>query len=84
VFWLFMLLTVLSLMRLRHRDPSRPRPFRVPFYPLVPLLFAAACLGLLWSSTLYAGPGAIVGLLVLAAGLPLLWLRGKPAEMERQ
>ena len=81
VFWLFMLLTALALIRLRRRDASRQRPFRVPFYPLIPLLFAATCAGLLWSSILYAGPGAIVGLLVLAAGLPLLWLRSKPVAV---
>jgi amino acid transporter len=75
---LFMLLAALSLLMLRHTDSQRARPFRVPLYPLNPLLFAATCLGLLWSSTLYAGPGAIVGLVVLVAGAPLLLLRKKP------
>ncbi|WP_150305901.1 APC family permease [Pseudomonas saliphila] len=75
VFWLFMLMTALSVIVLRRRDLDRARPFKVPLYPLLPLLFAATCLGLLWSSTLYAGPGALVGLLVLLAGLPLLMLR---------
>jgi basic amino acid/polyamine antiporter, APA family len=75
VFWLFMLLTALAVIRLRTSDSQRPRPFKVPLYPLLPLLLAATCAGLLWSSTLYAGPGALVGLLVLVAGLPLLWMR---------
>ncbi|QIB52692.1 APC family permease [Pseudomonas sp. OIL-1] len=75
VFWLFMLMTALSVISLRRRDPDRVRPFKVPLYPVLPLLFAATCLGLLWSSTLYAGPGALVGLLVLLVGLPLLMLR---------
>ena len=79
VFWLFMMLSVTGLIVLRQRDPERVRPFRVPMYSLTPLLFAAACLGLLWSSTTYAGPGAIVGLIVLAAGLPLLLLHSKDA-----
>jgi APA family basic amino acid/polyamine antiporter len=34
-------LVVLGLMVLRHREPSLPRPFRVPLYPLTPLLFLA-------------------------------------------
>jgi len=80
VFWLFMLLSVSGLIMLRVRDPERLRPFRVPLYPLTPVLFAATCLGLLWSSTAYAGPGAIVGLIVLAAGLPLLLLRKKRVD----
>lgn len=82
VFWLFMLLTAASVLVLRYREPLRPRPFRVPLYPFTPLLFVATCLGLLWSSTLYAGPGAFVGLIVLATGLPLLLLRRTEAGKE--
>lgn len=75
VFWLFMLLTALSVIALRRRDPQRSRPFKVPLYPLLPIVFATTCLGLLWSSAVYAGPGAIAGLVVLVAGVPLLMLR---------
>ena len=79
VFWLFMFLTALSLLRLRRLHPDRTRPFKVPLYPLLPLMFAASCLGLFWSSALYAGVGALLGLAILAAGLPLLLLQ-RPAE----
>lgn len=79
VFWLFMFLTALSVIVLRQRDPGRARPFRTPLYPLPPLLFAAVCLGLLWSSAQYAGAGAWLGLLVLAAGVPLLLLQKRSA-----
>jgi APA family basic amino acid/polyamine antiporter len=34
-------LVVLGLMILRWREPSLPRPFRVPLYPLPPVLFLA-------------------------------------------
>lgn len=72
VFWFFMTMTALSLLRLRKLQPHTPRPFHVPLYPLLPLVFACSCLGLFVSSTLYAGLGALLGLLVLALGLPLL------------
>lgn len=75
VFWLFMLLTALAVIVLRRRDGAHTRSFRVPLYPLTPLLFAATCLALFLASARYAGAGAWLGLLVLAAGLPLLWLR---------
>lgn len=74
VFWLFMFLTAMAVIMLRLRDPERPRPFRVPLYPLPPVVFGAVCLGLLWSGAQYAGTGAWLGLLVLAAGVPLLAL----------
>lgn len=80
VFWLFMLLVAASVWRLRQRDPDRPRPFRVPLYPLPPLLLGLTCAGLVYSSAVYAGAGALIGLAVLAAGIPMLrWL--KPARM---
>lgn len=73
-FWFFFLLSGISLMVLRRREPQIPRPFRVPFYPLIPLLFCAVCGYLLYSSIAYAGEGALVGVWVVAAGVPVLLL----------
>lgn len=72
VFWLFFLLAGISLFILRRKDPGRHRPFRVPAYPLTPLFFCAVSFYMLIASILYTGTGALVGLAVLAAGLPLL------------
>jgi len=81
VFWFFMLLVAAAVWRLRRLDPHRARPFSVPLYPLTPLLFALSCAGLVWSSARYAGLGALLGIAVLAAGLPLLRMarRKEPA-----
>jgi basic amino acid/polyamine antiporter, APA family len=57
---------------LRRREPDRERPFRVPFYPLTPVLFCGASAGMLYSSVAYAGRGALLGVAVMLAGLPLL------------
>lgn len=69
VFWTFFLLSTLALIVLRRRDPHAVRPFRVPLYPLLPLVFAAVCAYMLWSSLVYVRLGAIVGVAVLAAGV---------------
>lgn len=74
VFWFFFLLTGISLLVLRVREPEVPRPFRVPFYPLTPILFCIICGYLLYSSLAYTGVGALVGLAVVVAGIPLLLL----------
>ncbi|HEY4548035.1 MAG TPA: amino acid permease [Pedomonas sp.] len=73
VFWFFFLLVGISLFVLRHRAPDTPRPFRVPLYPLTPILFCAANIYLLWSSLAYTGWGALVGAGVLATGALLLF-----------
>ena len=78
VFWFFMCMTALSLLRLRRLEASAPRPFRVPWYPWLPLLFASSCLGLFVSSTLYAGPARCWGCWS-AFGLPLLLVRSPAA-----
>ena len=74
VFWFFFLLTGVALFVLRWREPALPRPFRVPLYPLLPLAFCASSAWLLYSSLAYTRLGALVGVGVLAAGLPLLLL----------
>jgi APA family basic amino acid/polyamine antiporter len=43
----FFLVSV-GVIVLRARDPDRPRPFRVPGYPVTPLISAVACLGLIY------------------------------------
>lgn len=74
VFWFFFLLSGVALLVLRYREPNVPRPFRVPIYPLIPILFCAICAYLLYSSLTYAGTGARLGVIVLLTGIPLLLL----------
>jgi amino acid transporter len=82
VFWTFFLLCAAALIVLRAREPHTPRPFKVPLYPALPLLFAAVCLYMLWSSLAYVKAGALAGVGVLAAGALLLWGLGRgPASV---
>ena len=68
---------------LRRREPDVARPFRVPLYPLTPLLFCAVNAYLLWSSLAYTGWGALVGVLVVAVGgVLLLYLRTRSPAPE--
>lgn len=69
-------LTGVSLLVLRRKEPAIKRPFQVPLYPLIPSLFIAVCLYMLYSSLMVAGKGALVGVGVLSAGLPLLFFPG--------
>jgi amino acid transporter len=74
VFWIFFFLTGASLVVLRLRDPATERPFRVPLYPLVPIIFAGMCLYMLYASVTYrAWFTAPAGVLVLL-GVPLFFL----------
>jgi amino acid transporter len=83
VFWFFFFLTGLSLIVLRIKEPEVSRPFRVPLYPVTPILFCATCLYMLQSSLAYTGVGALAGATVLLAGVPvLLWARFHQSRKE--
>jgi basic amino acid/polyamine antiporter, APA family len=82
-FWLFFMLTGVSLFILRRQEPAQPNPFRVPLYPITPILFILMCAFMLWSSTSYAlskNPGSIgaqLGIGVLLLGIPLMLMARK-------
>ena len=83
VFWLFFLLSGLALFVLRVREPQVERPFKVPLYPLLPLVFCATCAYMLWSSLSYVHSQSLgglnaawIGVAVLSVGVVLLLLLG--------
>jgi len=83
-FWAFLLLTAVSVVVLRLRDPDTPRPFRVPLFPVTVGVFILMSGWMLYRSLDYRLGGAVVGVAVLLAGVPvyllcLLWGRGKQA-----
>jgi amino acid transporter len=84
VFWFFFLLTGISLFVLRRKDANVSRPFRVPFYPVPPLLFCMMCAYLLYSSLAFTGSGAMVGVAVLAVGgLLLLFVHPRMSDTKQ-
>jgi len=76
VFWSFLFLVSVAVVRLRLNDDQAQRPFRVPLYPLLPVVFGAACAWLAYSSITYAiSRQAIdVSLWLMASGLLALLL----------
>ena len=77
VFWLFFLLTGLSLFKLRDKDREIDRPFSAPLYPFVPYAFCTMCTYMLYASVTYAKALSLVGIVPLLFGLPLYWLSRK-------
>ncbi len=78
LFWSFFLLTGLSLFVLRQRDSDIHRPFTVPLYPELPLIFCAICAYMIYAGLSYAqqrfdllGGLFAVSSLVAVAGLVL-------------
>ena len=71
VIWIFNTLTFVAVIKLRKTAPSIERPYKVPFYPVVPLI---AILGGFYIilNTLYVQPAnALLGLGLTLLGLPV-------------
>ena len=80
VFWGFLLMVAIALFVLRWRHPERVLPYKVPFYPWTPLIFCCTCLYMLYASIAYTGVAGLIGLAVLASGIPILFFKKKLEE----
>ena len=78
VFWMFMVLIGASIFIFRWRNPGGCSSYRVPLYPVTPFVFCGMALYLVHASIAYAGIGALFGLAILAAGIPV-YLLGRQA-----
>ena len=67
-YWAFSALTAAAVFVMRKRDPQRERPFRVWGYPVVPILFIAASVGMAVSVIVKYTPNALITLAIMAVG----------------
>lgn len=80
--WLFYALTASTLFIFRHREPNAVRPYSVPGYPVVPVLFILSAAVLLVFSFHDQPLNSLLGTGVILLGVPLHYLlqnRRKPS-----
>jgi APA family basic amino acid/polyamine antiporter len=86
--WIFYALAATAIFVFRRREsgdgPERSRHFRVPGYPVTPLLFVVAALAIVLN-TIVTQPGqAAAGIAVVVAGAPAyLWWRWKGQKKQK-
>jgi basic amino acid/polyamine antiporter, APA family len=73
--WIFYALAAASIFVYRRRMPEAVRPYRVPGYPVTPLLFIAAAAALVLNTiaTQPARAGIGLGIVLLGAPAYLVW-----------
>lgn len=70
--------TTLGVFILRRRMPDANRPYKVWGYPVVPALFILFCIGLVLNTFITRPREAILGMVLLLAGIPVfLWFQRK-------
>jgi APA family basic amino acid/polyamine antiporter len=75
--WILYAMATASVIVLRRRRPSLARPYRTLGYPVVPILFVGVALVLLGSTLITSPRESLVGLAIIAVGIPfyLRWSR---------
>ena len=68
--WIFYGLGALSIFVYRRKFPDEPRPFRVPGYPVTPLLFVVSAAALVLNTIVSQPSRAAIGIIVVLSGVP--------------
>jgi basic amino acid/polyamine antiporter, APA family len=72
---LFSAFTVGSVIVLRYKRPELTRPYKLWGYPIVPILFIAAHIWIVWGSVTEKPYETLIGLFIVGLGIPayLIW-----------
>jgi APA family basic amino acid/polyamine antiporter len=72
--WIFYGLGALSVFVYRRREPNAVRPFRVPGYPLTPILFVASAAALVVNTLVTQPMRAAAGVVAVLLGTPAFYM----------
>lgn len=78
--WVFYSLAGLAVIVLRHKQPDTPRPYRVPGYPLTPVLFVLSGLAIVINTVVQDPRKGVIGLGATLLALPIyaIWQKLSP------
>jgi basic amino acid/polyamine antiporter, APA family len=68
--WIFYALAAASIFVYRKREPNAERPYKVPLYPLTPIVFIAAATALVLNTVATQPTRAAIGLAIVFLGAP--------------
>ena len=80
---IFYVLTIAGVIRLRFTKPDMPRPYRAFGYPVVPLIYIAGGISILFGLFAYRPATTWPGLLIVLCGVPVYFLMKKSAPASR-
>ena len=69
--WSFYVLTFIGVMKLRKTKPQMERPYKVPLYPIIPIIAIVGGVFVVVSTLITQPKNSIVGLIITLIGLPV-------------
>lgn len=80
--WIFYGLGGAALMVFRKTLPDAPRPFRVPWYPIAPLLFIVSALFIVLNTVITDPRKGVIGIGGALLSIPVFFLWRRPAGLK--
>lgn len=77
VIWLFYCMSFVAVIILRKREPNMERPYKVPLYPIIPLIAILAGSFVLINTLFTQFILAIIGILITTLGIPVYYYKKK-------
>lgn len=77
VIWIFYTLVFIAVIRLRKKEPNLHRPYKVPFYPIIPSIAIIGGIFILLLTLKSQFILALVGILLTALGIPVYLYKQK-------
>ncbi|WP_159723719.1 APC family permease [Enterococcus sp. CSURQ0835] len=70
VIWIFYTLVFIAVIKLRKTEPDMPRPYKVPLYPIIPIIAIIGGLFILVMTLINQFSLAMVGIVLTLIGIP--------------
>lgn len=84
VIWGFYIMVFIAVFILRKREPELERPYRVPLYPVIPIIAIVGGIYIVLN-TLFTQPmNAGIGIILTAIGLPIYFYKKKNGTLKEQ
>ena len=71
VIWVFITLTFIAVIILRKTKPDINRPYRVPLYPIIPLIAIFGGFYIIFNTIIVQPQNALLGTLLTLSGVPI-------------
>ncbi len=71
---IFPVLAVIGLMYIRHARPDLRSPYRIPFYPLVPLVYILFTVAMMTAALLTRTKTSLFAIAIVIIGIPIFYL----------
>lgn len=81
--FIFYGLTAYAVIWLRKTRPEHSRPYKVPFYPWLPLFYVVFAVGFTLNSLIEAPKESMAGLAIVTLGLPFYYLQKRRKAFRR-